>query len=43
MIKGNIYDTALKLLESAPDNADLIKIVLDADNSIGLDVGGRYE
>jgi len=42
-VKGNIYDTALKLLETDPDNADLIKIVLDADNSIGLDVGGLYE
>ena len=42
-VTGNIYDTALKLLETDPDNADLIKIVLDADNTIGLDVGGLYE
>ena len=41
-VKGNIYDTAKKLLETDPDNADLIKIVLDADNSIGIDVGGLY-
>jgi len=26
-----------------PENIDLIKIVLDADYSIGIDVGGLYE
>ncbi len=40
---GNIYDTAKKLLETDPDNADLIKIVLDADYSIGIDGGVLYD
>ena len=39
---GNIYDTANKLLETDPDNFDLVKIVLDADYSIGIDVGDLY-
>ncbi len=35
--------TAQKLLETDPNNADLIKIVLDADYSIGIDVVGLYD
>ena len=42
-VVGNVYDTAQNLLETDPNNADLIKIVLDADYSIGIDVGGLYE
>ena len=40
---GNIYETAQKLLETDPDNIDLVKIVLDADYSIGVDVGSLYD
>lgn len=40
---GNIYDTANKLLETDPENTDLIKIVLDADYSIGIDIGDLYD
>ena len=35
-VVGNVYDTAKKLLETDPDNADLIKIVLDYEGAIGL-------
>ena len=42
-VTGNVYDTAQKHLETDPDNADLIKIVLDADYSIGVDVGSLYD
>ena len=42
-ITGNIYDTARKLLETDSDNSDLIKIVLDAEYSIGIDIGSLYD
>ncbi len=35
-VVGNVYETAKKLLETNPDNADLIKIVLDYEGAIGL-------
>lgn len=41
-VMGNVYDTAQKLLETDPENADFIEIVLDADYSIGVDVGDLY-
>ena len=41
-VTGNVYDVAKKLLETDPNNADLMKIVLDADNSIGIDVDDLY-
>ena len=40
---GNVYDATKMLLETDSNNADLIKIVLDADYSIGVDVGGLYD
>ena len=42
-VVGNIYDTAQKLLETDSSNFELLKIVLDADYSIGVDVGSLYD
>ena len=41
-VVGNVYDTAKKLLETDPDNADLIKIVLDYEGAIGLQGDNLY-
>ena len=39
---GNVYDTAKKLLETDPDNAELIQIVLDYEGAIGLPGDNLY-
>lgn len=41
-VVGNVYDTAKKLLETNPDNADLIKIVLDYEGTIGITLDNLY-
>lgn len=33
---GNVYDTAKKLLETDPGNADLLEIVLNYEGNIGV-------
>ena len=42
-VVGNIYDAAKKALETDSGNFELIKIVLDAENSIGIDMGSLYD
>ena len=42
-VVGNIYDTALELLKTDPKNADLIRIVLAADNMLGIDGEGLFD
>ena len=39
---GNVYDTAEKLLEADPENQELAKILLDYENSIGVNGGELY-
>ncbi len=42
-VVGNVYETAKKLLATDPENKELLKIVLDAEYSIGIDMGGLYD
>jgi len=42
-VVSSIYDTAKKVLEKDPDNAECIKIVLDYEKSIGLNGDSLYE
>lgn len=42
-VVGNIYDTALELLKTDPKNADLMRIVLAADNMLGIDGEGLFD
>jgi len=39
---GNVYDTAKALLETNPGDADLSKIILDYENSIGVNGDDLY-
>jgi len=41
-VVGNVYDTAKALLETNPGDADLAKIILDYENSIGVNGDDLY-
>ena len=41
-VVGNVYDTAKKLLESDPANQELINIIFDYENVVGIPGEGLF-